>query len=133
MHSWESLMKVVGTRSFTVERVRIPESGIVIAGDFAPPPLAHLPQEDQIFTSAFIASHGSIKEMEALFRISYPTVKNRLNRIAKLLRLPRSDKESARKTSYRLGILDALDSGKLTFSNAIEALKKFPHYKEYTP
>jgi hypothetical protein len=39
-------------------------------------------QEDQLFATAFLRCHGSIKEMEALFGISYPTVKNRLNRIA---------------------------------------------------
>jgi len=124
MQSWETLMEVVGTKSFTVEKVRVLETDIVITGSFAPPPLAHLPNEDQIFTSAFIVSHGSIKKMETLFEISYPTVKTRLNRITKLLELPRADIAPARKTSYRLKILDALDRGKLSLNSAIEALKK---------
>ena len=38
--------------------------------------------EDQIFVAAFLKSPGSIKEMEQVFGISYPTVKARLNRIA---------------------------------------------------
>ena len=46
------------------------------------PPLARLSGEDQLFLIAFVKSDGSIKEMERIFGISYPTVKNRLNRIA---------------------------------------------------
>ncbi len=37
--------------------------------------------------SEFVRSHGSIKDMEKAFGISYPTVKNRLNRIIKQLQL----------------------------------------------
>jgi hypothetical protein len=37
--------------------------------------------------SEFVRSHGSIKDMEKAFGISYPTVKNRLNRIIDQLQL----------------------------------------------
>ncbi|MBT9139381.1 MAG: hypothetical protein DDT31_01965 [Syntrophomonadaceae bacterium] len=47
--------------------------------------MAGLSAEDQVFVMAFVRSHGSIKDVETLFGISYPTVKNRLNRIAKQL------------------------------------------------
>ena len=36
---------------------------------------------------AFVQVHGSIKEMERIFGISYPTVKNRLDAIAEQLPL----------------------------------------------
>ena len=35
-----------------------------------------------MFVTAFVRSHGSIKEMEQVFGVSYPTIKARLNRIA---------------------------------------------------
>jgi hypothetical protein len=38
--------------------------------------------DDQIFITAFVRSHGSIKEMERVFGVSYPTIKARLTRIA---------------------------------------------------
>jgi hypothetical protein len=38
-----------------------------------------------VFVAAFVRSHGSIKEMEQVFGVSYPTVKARLNRIAAML------------------------------------------------
>jgi hypothetical protein len=79
---WQELTKITRGAPISVERVRLRDSGIAIEGDFELPALARLTVEDQVFVTAFIRSHGSIKEMERLFGISYPTVKNRLNRIA---------------------------------------------------
>ncbi|MFV2021178.1 DUF2089 family protein [Micromonospora sp. LOL_023] len=44
--------------------------------------LAQLSVDDQVFVAAFVRLHGSIKKMERIFGVSYPTVKSRLNRIA---------------------------------------------------
>ncbi|WP_435602221.1 DUF2089 family protein [Streptomyces sp. bgisy130] len=41
--------------------------------------------DDQIFVAAFVRAHGSIKEMERIFGVSYPTIKSRLKRIAECL------------------------------------------------
>jgi hypothetical protein len=79
---WNELTKMTQGKPVTIERVRMLDSGIAIEGSFSLPPLASLPAEDQVFVMAFIRCHGSIKEMEEMFGISYPTVKNRLNRIA---------------------------------------------------
>ena len=68
-----------------VERVRLRDSGIAVEGEFEPPDLARLPAEDQVFVMTFVQVHGSIKEMERLFGISYPTVKKRLDSIASKL------------------------------------------------
>ena len=62
--------------------MKLPDDEITIEGSFELPPLAKLSQEDQVFIMAFVRSRGSIKDMERIFGISYPTVKNRLNRIA---------------------------------------------------
>ena len=61
-----------------IERVRIPGKEIAIEGAFTLPELARLSLEDQIFVTAFLRSHGSIKEMEQVFGVSYPTIKARL-------------------------------------------------------
>ena len=79
MNSWKELIRLVNGKEFSVRKVRVPSEDIEIQGDFEIPPLAKLSMEDQIFSAAFIASHGSIKKMEELFGISYPSVKNRLN------------------------------------------------------
>ena len=53
---------------------------------------ARPPADDQIFVAAFVRCHGSIKQMEKFFGVSYPTIKNRLNRIASSLEFVDTDK-----------------------------------------
>ena len=84
---WQELTDLTKGSDVTVERVRLVNTDIAIEGDFELPPLAKLPAEDQVFVMAFVQSHGSIKEMERIFGISYPTVKNRLNRISERFEL----------------------------------------------
>src|SRR5579884_2432942 len=66
----------------SVSRMVCPEGHVSLEGDFEVPPLGKLSPDDQAFVIAFVRHHGSIKKMEELFDISYPTVKNRLNAIA---------------------------------------------------
>jgi len=116
---WQELTKLTGSASIVVERVRMVDSGVRIEGDFELPPLANLSAEDQVFVMAFVQCDGSIKEMERLFGISYPTVKNRLSRIAKQFKfvetLPISPREE---------VLGQLERGEITASEAIERLSQ---------
>jgi hypothetical protein len=82
---WDALTRLTGGALFEIERVRLVSQDIAIEGRFTPPALATLPADDQVFVAAFVRSHGSIKQMEQLFGVSYPTIKNRLNRIAAAL------------------------------------------------
>src|SRR5690242_16331832 len=78
---WQALTRVTGGNRFEVERVRLIGHDVAIEGRFELPPLAMLSAEDQTFVAAFVRCHGSIKQMEQFFGVSYPTIKNRLNRI----------------------------------------------------
>src|SRR2546427_12700438 len=78
---WQALTKLTGGQPIEVERVRLVASEVAIEGRFELPPLATLSADDQIFVAAFVRCHGSIKQMEKFFGVSYPTIKNRLNRI----------------------------------------------------
>src|SRR6201984_3930832 len=82
---WQELTKLVGQAPIEIERVRLVETGVAIEGPFTLPPLAQLSAEDQVFVAAFVRCHGSIKQMEKYFGVSYPTIKNRLNRIGSQL------------------------------------------------
>src|SRR5881628_897670 len=82
---WQELTKLVGQAAIEIERVRLVETGVAIEGPFTLPPLAQLAAEDQVFVAAFVRCHGSIKQMEKYFGVSYPTIKNRLNRIGGLV------------------------------------------------
>ncbi len=82
------ISKVVCTdckQPMTVVRMACPSCGMAMEGAFEVSPLAQLSLDDQAFVMAFVRSHGSIKKMESLFGISYPTVKNRLNAIGAAL------------------------------------------------
>src|ERR1700745_1767193 len=82
---WQVLSKLVGQAGIEIDRVLLIDTGVAITGAFTLPPLAQLPAEDQVFVAAFVRCHGSIKQMEQYFGVSYPTIKNRLNRIGSQL------------------------------------------------
>jgi hypothetical protein len=90
--------------------------GMAMEGDFELSPLAQLSLEDQAFVMAFVRSHGSIKKMESLFGISYPTVKNRLNAISATF-----DK-SFEAPSPNLYVLEQLARREITIEEALEKL-----------
>ena len=83
MQEWQQLTDLTQNKEIVIERIKLVDSGINIEGSFELPPLAKLSMEDQVFVAAFVKRHGSIKEMEKLFGVSYPSIKNRLNRISK--------------------------------------------------
>jgi hypothetical protein len=68
--------------------------------------------------AAFVRSHGSIKEMEQVFGVSYPTVKARLNRIAGQLELVETDPAPSRSE-----VLERLKSGEITADQAVAELE----------
>ena len=85
-------------------------------GDFEVSPLGKLTVEDQAFVIAFVRHHGSLKKMESLFDISYPTVKNRVNAIAAAL-----DKNFEAPTP-NVYVLEQLARGELSVDEALERL-----------
>ncbi len=117
-HDWQELTRITRGDEIVIEQVGLVKLGISISGAFELPPLSRLTFEDQIFVIAFIRSHGSIKDMEALFGISYPTVKNRLNHIAKQLEFVEVNPPSTRDE-----ILSDLEQGKISFEEAEQKLR----------
>ncbi len=99
-----------------VARLACPRCNVSVEGQLEMPPLAQLAPEDQAFVMAFVRHHGSIKKMESVFDISYPTVKNRLNAIAAAL-----DK-SIEAPSPRAYVLEQLSRGEITVEEALEKL-----------
>jgi hypothetical protein len=119
MHDWQQLTDLTQNKEITIQRVKVVESGISIEGNFELPPLARLNMEDQIFVATFVKSHGSIKDMEELYGVSYPSIKNRLNRISKTF-----DFIDLTPANSAGDILEDLGKGNISFDQAINALKK---------
>lgn len=118
---WSELTRLTDGRPFVVERIRLTDRDVAIEGAFVPPQLARLSAEDQVFVAAFVRSHGSIKDMEQMFGVSYPTVKARLNRIAASLEFIDTSPAPTRSE-----VLDRLARGEITADEAISALEKRP-------
>jgi hypothetical protein len=115
---WQELVRIAQGQPLTVERVRIPGKNLVVEGDFELPQLARLSLEDQVFITAFVRAHGSIKEMEQVFGVSYPTIKGRLNRIAAQLEFVETSPSPS-----RAEVLDRLRTGEITAEQAIQLLE----------
>ncbi len=118
-NEWSDLSRLTQGAPIVVERVRLAGSNIAIEGEFELPPLARLSADDQVFVMAFVLCHGSIKEIERIFGVSYPTVKNRLNRLANKLEFVETldfpDEEE---------ILDRLEDGDIDADEAIRRLSE---------
>jgi hypothetical protein len=127
-HDWHELTDLTGDRPFSVERVRLHDSGVVIEGDFDLPPLARLRYEDQVFVAEFVRNHGSIKDLERAFGISYPTVKNRLNRIVEQLQLVSVETTPAAAAPAAAedadNVLGMLERGEIDAAEAAERLSR---------
>lgn len=115
---WQDLTRLTQGAALVVERVRLADTGVAIEGSFALPQLAQLTQQDQVFVAAFVRSHGSIKEMERLFGVSYPTIKSRLERVSKAL----SFVDTAHVVS-RADVLERLQRSEITPEEAISMLE----------
>jgi hypothetical protein len=115
---WQKLTEMTRGGRIEVERVRLVDEGIAIEGSFELPPLAQLSSEDQFFVAAFVRCHGSIKEMERIFGVSYPTVKNRLRQVGARLRFMDIDVSEPEEDA-----LSRLERGEITPAEAVQAIR----------
>ena len=110
-------------RSMQLTRATCVDCDVSLDGRFEVSPLARLSEEDQIFVIAFLRHHGSIRQMERLFEISYPTVKNRLRhlvaRIDETFEGPASEPSASDNTL----VLEQLARGELTVDEALERME----------
>jgi hypothetical protein len=118
---WQDLTRLTQGEPILIERVRLTGKNIAIEGAFELPQLARLSGEDQIFVIAFLRSHGSIKEMEQVFGVSYPTVKARLNRISASLEFV--DTTPPPPTPARAEVIDRLRRGEISADQAVHLLE----------
>src|SRR3954471_16773809 len=122
--SWQTLSALIGGRPIEIERVRLVDEDMAIEGHFDLPPLARLTSDDQVFVAAFVRCHGSIKQMEQFFGVSYPTIKNRLNRIGALLPFAEVDPPASDARTSTSELLSRIERGEISARDAIAQLQK---------
>ena len=121
---WQVLSKLSAGSAVEVLRGRLVEQDVVGEGPFELPPLARLSSEDQTFVAAFVRCHGSIKQMEQLFGVSYPTIKNRLNRIGALLPFVEVAPEPKPAPPSTSELLTRLERGEMSVEEVLNQLRQ---------
>ncbi|MFD1739791.1 DUF2089 domain-containing protein [Bacillus salitolerans] len=93
-----------------------------IENTFEFPALLSLKKEQLQFIETFILCRGSIKEVEKVLGISYPTVRNKLEEIITELGDPYQVKQE--KEDEKKNVIEKLSSGSISAEEAIKLLKK---------
>ena len=71
----------------------------------------------------FLSVRGSLKEMERILGVSYPTVRARLDEILRSLDIMPLTSEDAELLDQRKAILDDLEAGRISAQEAAELLR----------
>ncbi len=77
-----------------VKRLRCDRCETEVEGLYSLPTLASLTPDDQEFIVEFVKASGSLKEMAAILKVSYPTVRNRLDEVIEKLKQSGQSKEA---------------------------------------
>lgn len=110
----------VCSEELTVVRLKCDSCETVIENRFKLSKFDYLSDEELFFTETFIKCRGNIKEVEKELKISYPTVRSKLDGVIKKLGYEAGPDEESVK---REDILKALERGEITAEEAIAKLK----------
>ncbi len=122
------IKNVIGTcpiceQNLIATKLSCPSCQIEITGSFSLSHFSNLSKAELDFVAGFISVYGSIKEMEKLFNISYPTVKKNLDIIIQKMGLQNHHHDVDQKD-----ILAKLQTKELSVEEALEQLKgKYKH------
>jgi len=102
-----------------IVELKCPKCGTVIRGEFPMDKFLSLSDDEREFLVAFLRSRGNMKEVQERLGISYPTAKNRLDKL--LISLGIYEKENSPKEQE---ILDALERGEITAEQAVRLIRE---------
>ena len=94
-----------------------------VQGEFEAPGLHRLQAEQVQFVEVFLRCRGNIKEVERELKVSYPTVRSRLDQIIQSLGYP-VPARTEEPDQNAVDVLDALGAGDVTFEEALRHLKE---------
>jgi len=85
------------------------DCGLTHGGDFYTPRLYRISTDEQQFIELFVLASGSLKQMAQILGVSYPTVRNRLD---KLIRVLKEEKQKDDKRKQK--ILEDIEAGRIS-------------------
>jgi len=104
-----------------VTRLRGPNSGVVIEGQFLPNEFALLDRENLDFLRLFVKVRGNLKEVERMLGVSYPTVRARFEQLLRALGYESAPEPEP--AENRTDILGRLERGEISAEEATRALQ----------
>lgn len=126
MHITPSLCPICG-ESLTVTRLHCPSCDSSIEGHFQLSRLEQLSTEQRAFVELFVRCEGKLNWLAQELKLSYPTVRARLDEIIRAMGYEVRDlppaEEKQRLVEQRQVILDALAAGSITSSEAVRQLQ----------
>lgn len=107
-----------------ISRYLCPSCDLTVEGSFERNRFSRLSRQGQDFLILFVKNRGNLREIERELDISYPTVRNRLNRVIAELGLSEEQRWTADEiAAERKSIVAELHEGKLSPTAAEDLLR----------
>jgi hypothetical protein len=107
--------------SMMITALACPHCETKVQGYFQTPGLLRLNSEQLQFVEVFLRCRGNIREVERDLKISYPTVRAKLDQVIQAMGYSVADAAPEKDVE---DILDELDKGTLSFEEALKKLKE---------
>jgi hypothetical protein len=127
MYQAPSVCPICGDK-LTVTRLACPSCDTTMDGHFTFSRLVQLSPEQRTFVELFVACEGKLSWLAHELKISYPTVRGRLEDVIRALgyevREAPPAEEEQRATEQRQAVLDSLAAGQIDSAEAIRRLQR---------
>ncbi len=111
-------------KEMTVTELHCKSCRMTLNGDFTLCEFCSLTPQQRALLKNFVATGGSIKELEGVLGVSYPTVKKRLAELAQALGVSGhfQKTDSSQLASERATVLEKLSKGEISADDAIRRM-----------
>ena len=117
----------VCSETLTVTKLHCPSCDTSIEGRFEYSRLERLSSDQRAFVEMFVRLDGKLNWVAQELKVSYPTVRSRLDEVIRAMGYAVQDappaEEKARAAGQRQAILDDLAAGKISSAEAIKQLQ----------
>ncbi|MFZ2412625.1 MAG: DUF2089 domain-containing protein [Candidatus Cryosericum sp.] len=108
-----------------ISELHCPACGTTVRGAYPLDRFAALSSEEEQFLLTFLSARGNLKEVQDRLDLSYPTVRNRLDKVLVSLGLAAAEKvdeKRARKPDV-MELLEKLESGDMSVDAVLKTIK----------